>query len=44
MLYQSVYETLMPKLVSEDITLFKSLLSNVFPGVIYEPKAMQRYF
>lgn len=43
MLYQSVYETLIPKLVSEDITLFKSLLSNVFPGVVYEPKSMQKY-
>ncbi|XP_065319190.1 dynein heavy chain, cytoplasmic-like isoform X2 [Gordionus sp. m RMFG-2023] len=36
-LIQSVCETLIPKLVSEDIPLLKDLLRDVFPGVSYEP-------
>lgn len=32
---QSVYETVVPKLVAEDIPLLQSLLSDVFPGVRY---------
>ncbi|KAL3091293.1 hypothetical protein niasHT_027107 [Heterodera trifolii] len=38
MLFQSVYETLTPKLVSEDITLLKSLLHDVFPDISYSRK------
>jgi dynein heavy chain 1 len=34
-LIQSVYETMVPKLVAEDIPLLQSLLSDVFPGVKY---------
>ncbi|RMX44013.1 hypothetical protein pdam_00012965 [Pocillopora damicornis] len=34
-LIQSVYETVVPKLVAEDIPLLQSLLSDVFPGVRY---------
>ncbi|KAI6221986.1 Dynein heavy chain, cytoplasmic [Aphelenchoides besseyi] len=37
-LIQSVCETLVPKLVSEDITLLFSLLQDVFPDVQYKPK------
>ncbi|KAI9295785.1 dynein heavy chain [Neoconidiobolus thromboides FSU 785] len=36
-LIQSVRETLVPKLVSEDIPLLKSLMTDVFPGVEYAP-------
>ena len=32
---QSVFETVVPKLVAEDIPLLYSLLSDVFPGVKY---------
>uniref|UniRef100_A0A7E4ZT92 Dynein heavy chain, cytoplasmic n=1 Tax=Panagrellus redivivus TaxID=6233 RepID=A0A7E4ZT92_PANRE len=39
-LIQSVCETLVPKLVSEDITLLFSLLQDVFPDVQYVPKEM----
>lgn len=39
-LIQSVCETLVPKLVSEDITLLFSLLQDVFPDVEYMPKEM----
>uniref|UniRef100_A0A914PS46 Dynein heavy chain hydrolytic ATP-binding dynein motor region domain-containing protein n=1 Tax=Panagrolaimus davidi TaxID=227884 RepID=A0A914PS46_9BILA len=39
-LIQSIYEALVPKLVSEDITLFKSLLHDFFPDVEYQPKRM----
>eukprot|EP00116_Pleurobrachia_bachei_P013385 sb/3473647/ len=35
-LIQSVCETLMPKLVAEDIPLLQSLLSDVFPGIQYK--------
>lgn len=34
-LIQSVCETMVPKLVSDDIPLLHSLLSDVFPGVRY---------
>ncbi|KAI0242051.1 dynein heavy chain [Massospora cicadina] len=36
-LMQSIRETLMPKLVSDDIPLLRSLMSDVFPGVEYAP-------
>uniref|UniRef100_A0AC35TT30 DHC_N1 domain-containing protein n=1 Tax=Rhabditophanes sp. KR3021 TaxID=114890 RepID=A0AC35TT30_9BILA len=39
-LIQSVCETLVPKLVSEDITLLSSLLQDVFPDVQYIPKLL----
>ncbi|KAK8843995.1 hypothetical protein IAR55_006788 [Kwoniella newhampshirensis] len=34
---QSVTETIVPKLVAEDVPLLKSLLEDVFPGVQYAP-------
>lgn len=34
-LIQSVCETMVPKLVAEDIPLLFSLLSDVFPGIAY---------
>jgi dynein heavy chain 1 len=34
-LIQSVSETMVPKLVGDDITLLKSLMNDVFPGVKY---------
>ena len=40
-LIQSVYETVVPKLVAEDIPLLQSLLSDVFPGVRYVGAEMQ---
>lgn len=36
-LIQSVSETIVPKLIAEDVPLLKSLLSDVFPGVEYKP-------
>ncbi|KAJ3101821.1 hypothetical protein HDU97_001047 [Phlyctochytrium planicorne] len=36
-LIQSIRETLVPKLVAEDIPLLQSLLYDVFPGVAYVP-------
>ncbi|ORZ40908.1 dynein heavy chain [Catenaria anguillulae PL171] len=36
-LIQSVCETVMPKLVIEDLPLLRSLLHDVFPGVEYKP-------
>ncbi|XP_076442165.1 cytoplasmic dynein 1 heavy chain 1-like isoform X5 [Babylonia areolata] len=39
-LIQSVMETMVPKLVAEDIPLLHSLLSDVFPGVAYTPGEM----
>ncbi|CEF66963.1 Dynein heavy chain, cytoplasmic [Strongyloides ratti] len=39
-LIQSVCETLLPKLVSEDMTLLSSLLQDVFPDVQYIPKRL----
>ena len=35
-------ETMVPKLVAEDIPLLNSLLSDVFPGVQYTPAQMKR--
>lgn len=35
-------ETMVPKLVAEDIPLLYSLLSDVFPGVQYQPAEMSR--
>jgi len=35
-------ETMVPKLVAEDIPLLNSLLSDVFPGVAYVPAEMSR--
>jgi dynein heavy chain 1 len=37
-LIRSVCETLVPKLVSEDITLLFSLLQDVFPDISYKPR------
>lgn len=36
-LIQSVSETIVPKLVAEDVPLLSSLLSDVFPGIEYKP-------
>ena len=36
LLLRSVCETVEPKLVAADIALFRSLLSDVFPGVRYD--------
>ena len=35
-------ETMVPKLVAEDIPLLNSLLSDVFPGIQYNPAEMTR--
>ena len=35
-------ETMVPKLVAEDIPLLNSLLSDVFPGVQYTPSERER--
>lgn len=40
-LIQSVCETVVPKLVAEDIPLLHSLLTDVFPGVKYNRAAMK---
>ncbi|XP_052274955.1 cytoplasmic dynein 1 heavy chain 1-like isoform X3 [Dreissena polymorpha] len=40
-LIQSVMETMVPKLVAEDIPLLHSLLSDVFPGVKFNAAAME---
>ncbi len=39
-LIQSVCETMVPKLVAEDIPLLHSLLSDVFPGIKYSRAEM----
>ena len=39
-LIQSICETMVPKLVAEDIPLLFSLLSDVFPGIAYTPAQM----
>ena len=39
-LIQSICETMVPKLVAEDIPLLFSLLSDVFPGIGYTPAQM----
>ncbi|XP_064623935.1 cytoplasmic dynein 1 heavy chain 1-like isoform X3 [Lineus longissimus] len=41
-LIQSVMETMVPKLVAEDIPLLNSLLTDVFPGIIYTPNEMAK--
>ncbi|VDP65400.1 unnamed protein product [Schistosoma mattheei] len=41
-LIQSVMETMVPKLVAEDIPLLYSLLNDVFPGVHYSQSAMEK--
>ncbi|XP_001636057.2 cytoplasmic dynein 1 heavy chain 1 isoform X2 [Nematostella vectensis] len=41
-LIQSVYETMVPKLVAEDIPLLQSLLSDVFPGIKYVSAEMDQ--
>ena len=41
-LIQSVCETMVPKLVAEDIPLLFSLLSDVFPGIKYTRAEMKR--
>jgi len=41
-LIQSVAETVVPKLVADDIPLLKSLLADVFPGVPYVPADLER--
>jgi len=41
-LIQSICETLVPKLVSEDIALLFSLLQDVFPDAKYLPKQMDQ--
>jgi dynein heavy chain 1 len=41
-LIQSVMETMVPKLVAEDIPLLNSLLSDVFPGIVYSSAGMKR--
>ena len=40
-LVQSVCETMVPKLVAEDIPLLFSLLSDVFPGIKYSRAEME---
>ena len=40
-LIQSVCETMVPKLVAEDIPLLFSLLSDVFPGIQYTQAEMK---
>ena len=40
-LIQSVCETMVPKLVAEDIPLLFSLLSDVFPGIQYRRGEME---
>ncbi|KAJ3090057.1 hypothetical protein HK102_004799, partial [Quaeritorhiza haematococci] len=41
-LIQSIRETVVPKLVAEDIPLLQSLLADVFPGVKYVPVDLGR--
>ncbi|RKP08503.1 dynein heavy chain [Thamnocephalis sphaerospora] len=41
-LIQSIRETMVPKLVADDIPLLQSLLSDVFPGVEYRPVDLDR--
>lgn len=40
-LIQSITQTMIPKLVSDDIPLLRSLLSDVFPGVNYAPRSLE---
>ena len=41
-LIQSVTETMVPKLIAEDIPLLHTLLSDVFPGVKYVSAEMRQ--
>lgn len=41
-LIQSVCETLVPKLISEDIPILFSLLKDIFPDVKYQPKQIKK--
>ncbi|KAJ3351758.1 hypothetical protein GGF32_004086 [Allomyces javanicus] len=41
-LIQSVCETVMPKLVIDDLPLLRSLLADVFPGIEYRPVDLQK--
>ncbi|CAO1623252.1 unnamed protein product [Jaminaea pallidilutea] len=36
-LIQSISETILPKLVGDDVALLRSLVSDVFPGIQYKP-------
>ncbi|PWN18755.1 cytoplasmic dynein heavy chain 1 [Microstroma glucosiphilum] len=40
-LIQSITETIVPKLVGDDVPLLSSLLSDVFPGVQYKPANLE---
>ncbi|XP_077971534.1 cytoplasmic dynein 1 heavy chain 1-like isoform X1 [Styela clava] len=40
-LIQSIMETMLPKLVAEDIPLLNSLLQDVFPNIVYRHDKMQ---
>ena len=42
LLIQSVSETIVPKLVAEDVPLLTSLLQDVFPSVQYKPAALEK--
>eukprot|EP00761_Pharyngomonas_kirbyi_P012437 gb/GECH01012464.1/.p1 GENE.gb/GECH01012464.1/~~gb/GECH01012464.1/.p1 ORF type:complete len:4713 (+),score=1227.40 gb/GECH01012464.1/:1-14139(+) len=42
LLIRSISETVIPKLVGEDIPLFKSLLQDVFPGTKIQPAALEQ--
>ncbi len=41
-LVQSVCDTMVPKLVAEDIPLLQSLVADVFPGIIYKSNEMDK--
>ncbi len=40
-LVQSVCDTMVPKLVAEDIPLLQSLVADVFPGIAYKSNEME---
>ncbi|KDN53572.1 putative cytoplasmic dynein heavy chain 1 [Tilletiaria anomala UBC 951] len=42
LLIQSVSETIVPKLVADDVPLLTSLLQDVFPSVQYKPAALEK--
>ena len=41
-LIQSIMESFVPRLISEDLPLLQSLLNDVFPGIKYEPIEIAR--
>ena len=41
-LIQSIMESFVPRLITDDLPLLHSLLSDVFPGVKYEPQSIVR--